>query len=60
MPGVEKFVKFWGGNSEGDSRTHNMSWMEKIREEWKWKSFSVKEFDITENVLNLEIKKKKN
>ena len=60
MPEMENFVKFWKGISERDDCTHNMPWMDKIREELKEKFTSAKESDITENKLNSEIKKRKN
>ena len=60
MPEMDSFVKFWRGISERDDCTHNMPWMDKIREELKEKFTSVKESDITENKLNSEIKKRKN
>ena len=59
MPEMDKFVKFRVGIWEKDDRTPNIPWMEKIREELKEKITSVKEFDITENGLISEIKKKK-
>ena len=59
MSEMDKSVKFWGGIQEKDDRTPNMPWMEKIREEMKKKITSVKEFDITENGLISEIKKRK-
>ena len=31
MPGMEKFVEFWGGIWEREERTPNMPWMEEIR-----------------------------
>ena len=60
MPEIEKFVKFWGGIWEKDDRAPNMTWMVKIREELKEEITSKKEFDIIENGLISEIKKRKN
>ena len=31
MPGMEAFIKFWGGIWGREKRTSNMPWMEKIR-----------------------------
>ena len=59
MPEMNKLVKFWVGIWENDDRTPNIPWMEKIRAELKEKITSVKEFEIRENGLVSEIKKKK-
>ena len=60
MPEINKLVKFLIGIWEKDDCTPNMPWMEKIREEFKEKITSVKDFEITENGLISKIKKKKN
>ena len=59
MPEMDKFVKFWVGIWVKDDCAPNMPWMEKIQEKLKEKITSVKEFEITENGLISEIKKKK-
>ena len=60
MPEIDKFVKLWGGIWEKDDHTPNMPWVVKIREELKKRITTVKEFDISENGLISEIKKRKN
>ena len=59
MSEMDKFVKFWVGIWEKDDLTPNMPWMEKIQEKLKEKITSLKEFQITENGLISETKKKK-
>ena len=51
MPEMEQFVKFWGVIWEKRDRTPKMPWMEKIWEKLKENVTSVKELNITENVL---------
>ena len=60
MPDISKFVEFWGGIWERDDKTPNMPWMKKVQEDLKEKITQVKEFNITEKELIMEIKKRKN
>ena len=60
MNETEQVCEIWGGIWEKDDRTPNMPWVVKIREELKEKITTVKEFDISENGLISEIKKRKN
>ena len=46
-------------DDDDDNNNNNNNWMEKTREELKEKITGVKEFEITENELISEIKKKK-
>jgi len=47
MPGMEKFVEFWGGIWEQNERTTNMLWMEEVKEELRdgtWHRWDPKSF----------------
>ena len=59
IPEMDKYVKLWGGIWERDEHKPNLAWKEKTRKEMNEKITSVKEFGITENGLNSEIKTKK-
>ena len=57
---MEKFVKFWGDIWEKDDRTREMPWTESVSKQLKDKITNVKEFNITEETLVKETKKRKN
>ena len=57
---MEKFVKFWGDIWEKDDRTSEMPWTESVSKQLKDKITNVKEFNITEETLVKETKKRKN
>ena len=57
---MEKFVKFWGDKWEKDDRTPEMLWMESVSKQLKDKITDVKEFNITEETLGKETKKREN
>ena len=59
MPGIEKFVEFWGGMWEKEERTPNMPWMEQIRRQLSEKVNRVNEFSITLEKVKKEISKRK-
>ena len=56
----QKFVKFWGEIWEKDDRTPEMLWRESVSEQLRDKITNVKEFNITEESLEKETKKRKN
>ena len=60
IPEVEKFIKFWGDIWEKDYRTPGIQWMESVSERLRDKITNVKKFNITEETLKKEIKKRKN
>ena len=60
MPTMEKFVEFWEGIWEQDEATPNMPWMEKVKAELNEKARIVTQFEITEERLKREIRKRKN
>ena len=57
---MEKFVKFWGDIWEKDDRTPEMLWMKSVSRQLRDKITNVKEFNITEETLEKETKKRKN
>ena len=57
---MEEFVKFWGDIWEKHDRTPEMPWMESVREQSRDKITSVKEFNITVEILKKETKIRKN
>ena len=60
MPGMEKFVEFWGGIWERRERTPNMPWMEEVKKQLNEKVNIVQEFEIENKSLRKEIRKRKN
>ena len=46
MPGMEKFVEFWGGIWERRERMPNMQWMEEVKKQLNEKVNIVQEFEI--------------
>ena len=57
---MEKFDKFWGDIWQKDDRTPEMPWMENVREQLKDRITNIKEFNITEETLEKQIKKRNN
>ena len=54
---MKKLVKFWGDIWEKDDRKPEMPWMESVSEQLRHKITNVKEFNITEEILEKETKK---
>ena len=57
---MEKFVKFCGDISEKDDRTPEFTWIENVSEQLTDTITNVKKFNITEETLEKEAKKRKN
>ena len=57
---MEKFDKFWGDIWQKDDRTPEMPWMENVREQLKDRITNIKEFNITEETLEKQTKKRNN
>ena len=57
---MEKFDKFWGDIWQKDDRTPEMPWMENVREQLKDRITNIKEFNITEETLGKQTKKRNN
>ena len=57
---MEKFVDFWAGIWEDETRTPNRTWMKEISEKIKGKVEEVKEFEIDKKKLYETLKKRKN
>ena len=51
MPGMEKFVEFWGGIWERRERMPNMLWMEEVKKQLNEKVNIVQEFEIENESL---------
>ena len=60
IPEMEKFVRFWGDIWIKDDRTPEMLWIEKVSKQLRERISNVKEFNITEEPLDKEPKKRKN
>ena len=60
IPEMEKFVKFWKGICEKDDRTPEMTWIEIVSRQLREPISKIKEFNITEETLEKETKKRKN
>ena len=56
---METFVKLWGNIWEEDDRTYEMPWMESVRKQLRGKFTYVNEFNITEETLEKETRKRK-
>ena len=60
MPGVEKFVEFWGGIWEQNESTPLMPWMKEVQAELNGKVSATVDFEITEKIIKKEVSKRKN
>ena len=57
---MEKFVKLWGNIWEENDRKYEMPWIESVRKQLRGKFTYVNEFNITEETLEKETRKRKN
>ena len=60
VPSIDKFIDFWAGIWEDDSKTPVTKWMKGIEERLREKVKSISEFKVTEKDLQDVAKKRKN